>query len=228
MSSSEFAKFADSLSFYNEQRTPAQNPEGSFWGSFGFGPTDPIPSPDLERQDETENSSNSIFHKGYMNAHKAAQSAMGRANQTYNDNRHLTDSTSWILFGLFLVSGILFLSMAFLFLPAVVLMPQKFALLFTFGSIFIVMSLGVIKGFVPLFKHLITRERLPFTVAYFGSLIMTLVSTLWLHSYVLTLLCAIVQVFALASMVVSYFPGGVKALSYVKDLLIKLFKSFFT
>ncbi|KAJ4350727.1 protein transport protein sft2, partial [Neurospora sp. IMI 360204] len=57
-------------------------------------------------------------------------------------------------------------------------------------------------------KHLTSGTRLPFTSAYFGSLFMTMYFALSLHSTILTLLSAIVQMAALIWYLVSYFPMG--------------------
>jgi len=50
-------------------------------------------------------------------------------------------------FGLFLATGIFFVFIAFaLFLPVMVLMPQKFAICFTLGCALIIASLFALKG----------------------------------------------------------------------------------
>jgi len=46
-------------------------------------------------------------------------------------------------------------------------------------------------------KHLATAERLPFTIAYFGSLFATLFFALSLRSTLLTTIAAITQIIAL-------------------------------
>ncbi|KAM3521818.1 hypothetical protein NHJ13051_006030 [Beauveria bassiana] len=58
--------------------------------------------------------------------------------------------------------------------------------------------------------HLLSTPRLPFTAAYFGSIIMTLAFAI--KNTILTLLSALVQLAALAWYLVSYFPMGAAGL----------------
>ncbi|KAM0322834.1 hypothetical protein ACHAQA_009175 [Verticillium albo-atrum] len=57
-------------------------------------------------------------------------------------------------------------------------------------------------------RHLGSAERLPFTGAYFGSLGLSLYFSLGLHSTILTLISALVQLACLIWYLVSYFPMG--------------------
>ncbi|GJN00961.1 hypothetical protein PR202_ga18188 [Eleusine coracana subsp. coracana] len=62
-------------------------------------------------------------------------------------------------FGLFLASGIFFVFIAFtLFLPVMVLMPQKFAISFTLGCALIIASLFALKGPANQFAHMTSKE----------------------------------------------------------------------
>lgn len=60
------------------------------------------------------------------------------------------------------------------YIPVLIFKARKFSILFTFGSAFIVFSFALLLGPVSHLKHQFSRERLPFTLAYFGSLIATL------------------------------------------------------
>ena len=72
-----------------------------------------------------------------------------------------------------------------------------------------------------------TSPRLPFTLAYLLSLMATVYVTLVQPSYLLTLVCTIVQLGALGSFLVSYIPGGVPFLTMVKDSALSFFWSYF-
>lgn len=62
-------------------------------------------------------------------------------------------------FGLFLASGVFFVFIAFtLFLPVIVLVPQKFALCFTFGCAFIIGSFFALRGPKNQFSHMTSKE----------------------------------------------------------------------
>nr|CAD7589777.1 unnamed protein product [Timema genevievae] len=67
-------------------------------------------------------------------------------------------------------------------------------------------------------KHLFSRERLPFTAAYFGSLVATLYFALSVQSTPLTVLFAVAQVMALLWFLISYIPGGQTGLAFFTRL----------
>lgn len=61
-------------------------------------------------------------------------------------------------------------------------------------------------------KHILSPERLPFSLCYFGSLGLTLFFAIGIRSTIGTLLASIIQVVALLSYVTAYFPGGMTTL----------------
>ncbi|KAL2956188.1 hypothetical protein AAZX31_18G071600 [Glycine max] len=100
-----------------------------------------------------------------------------------------------VYFGLFLASGVFFVFIAFtLFLPIMVVMPQKFALCFTLGCGFIIGSFFALKGPKNQLAHMLSMERLPFTLAFLGSMIGTIYVSMVLHSYILSVVFSVVQV----------------------------------
>ncbi|XP_019183143.1 PREDICTED: protein transport protein SFT2-like [Ipomoea nil] len=124
-------------------------------------------------------------------------------------------------FGLFLASGVLFIFMAFaLFLPVIVLVPQKFAICFTLGCCFIIGSFFALRGTKNQFAHMSSKERLPFTLGFLGSMIGTLYVSMGLHSYILSVLFSVIQVMALLYYAVSYFPGGSAGLKFLSSSMV--------
>ncbi|KAL1332686.1 hypothetical protein HN51_061471 [Arachis hypogaea] len=116
---------------------------------------------------------------------------------------------SLVYFGLFLASGIFFIFIAFtLFLPVMVVMPQKFAICFTLGCGFIIGSFFALKGPKNQLAHMLSKERLPFTLAFIGSMIGTIYVSMVRHSYVLSVMFSVIQVLSLGYYAISYFPGG--------------------
>ncbi|KAK3383867.1 Got1/Sft2-like family-domain-containing protein [Lasiosphaeria ovina] len=95
----------------------------------------------------------------------------------------------------------------FLF-PALSLKPRKLVVLWTLGSVLFLTSFAVMMGPWAYLQHLASTPRLPFTAAYFGSLGLTLYFSVGLHSTILTLFSAIVQLACLIWYLVSYFPMG--------------------
>jgi len=130
-------------------------------------------------------------------------------------------------FAICMALGVLFMFMAFLFLPMIIFAPQKFVLLFTLGSLCWLNGLAMLQGYRTLAKTLIMKEKLPYTIAYLSSLLMTFYATLWVHSYILTFLFAGVQIVALGSFLISYFPGGTRVLGLAKDVVLDRIKNAF-
>lgn len=123
---------------------------------------------------------------------------------------------SLMYFGLLLATGVFFIFMAFtMFLPVMVLMPQKFAICFTLGCGFIVGSFFVLKGPSVQLAHMTTTERLPFTVGFLGCMVGTIYVSMILHSYILSVLFSVLQVLALVYYVISYFPGGSTGMKFI-------------
>lgn len=115
--------------------------------------------------------------------------------------------------GIFFV-GCLLITLSFSFLPVLVISPQKFALLFAFGSIVIMGSLAFLKGPKALASQLMQREKLPFSSAYIVGLVGTLVATIVMRSFILTAVFGIIQAVALLYFLASYVPGGKAVLNF--------------
>ncbi|KAG0248533.1 protein transport protein sft2 [Mortierella polycephala] len=98
----------------------------------------------------------------------------------------------------------------FVGLPLLVIKPSKFATSFTLGSILLMVSFALLKGPAAHIKALMTKERLPFTAAYFGSMAFVLWASLGANSYILTIIGTIVEILALLYYFTSYSPfsGG--------------------
>ncbi|KAG2193480.1 hypothetical protein INT46_005204 [Mucor plumbeus] len=113
-------------------------------------------------------------------------------------------------FALCLVLGVGCFALSFFFLP---LFPGKFAATFT-CNILILVSVALLRGPLSHIKHMISMERLPFTISYVGSMLLTLYAALGLRAMILTIIFAIIQIIALIWYVGSYIPGGVSTLRY--------------
>uniref|UniRef100_A0A1D1XSP2 Vesicle transport protein n=1 Tax=Anthurium amnicola TaxID=1678845 RepID=A0A1D1XSP2_9ARAE len=127
---------------------------------------------------------------------------------------------SLMYFGLLLATGIFFIFIAFtMFLPVMVLMPQKFAICFTVGCAFIIGSFCALKGPKNQLAHMFSKERLPFTLGFIGSMVGTIYVSMMLHSYILSVLFSVLQVLALSYYAISYFPGGSTGLKFLSSTL---------
>ncbi|MFQ6664948.1 hypothetical protein Gotur_031874, partial [Gossypium turneri] len=76
-----------------------------------------------------------------------------------------------LYFGLFLASGVFFVFIAFtMFLPVMVIMPQKFAICFTLGCGFIIGSFFALRGPKNQLAHMSSKEVLAlayYAISYF-------------------------------------------------------------
>merc|ERR1711865_1272149 len=115
-------------------------------------------------------------------------------------------------FGFFL-AGSMLIPLAFCFLPMIVIAQQKFALLYTLGSLFVMSSFSILRGHGAFIRHLLTRSRALFSTTYVVSMLGTLWASLVYRSQLLTMLFATVQVVSLSWFLVSYIPGGRRVLS---------------
>eukprot|EP00128_Syssomonas_multiformis_P017220 Colp12_sorted_trinity150504_noHs@18641 len=107
-----------------------------------------------------------------------------------------------------LVGASVCFTLAFLFLPTLVLKPRKFVLLFSLGGLLVLTSFAILRGPMTFLKNALSSERMFFTAAYFITTFSTLYCALGLRSTILTLACAIAQLFTLLWYFLSYIPGG--------------------
>ncbi|KAH8920628.1 SFT2-domain-containing protein [Atractiella rhizophila] len=109
----------------------------------------------------------------------------------------------------------------FIGLPLILIKPSKFAVAFCAGSLLVMLGFVILNGPVNQAKHLFSRERLPFTAAYLLSLFLTLYFALVSQSYFGTLVAGLVQVVALVSYFVAYFPGGIQTLRFGGQIALR-------
>lgn len=127
----------------------------------------------------------------------------------------LSRSQRYAAFGLCIGAACLLLMIAFFRLPLSALFPTKFVLPFCFANLFLFVSFGFLHGFGSYGRHLVSRERWPFTALFFGSTLATLYVTYVIQFYPVTLVFTVIQGIASASYVISYLPGGTTGLSFI-------------
>ncbi|CAK5271460.1 unnamed protein product [Mycena citricolor] len=165
-----------------------------------------------QTQASQANSGGNPFSRFY-NAIGAGDYIPLRSSERSNEEEAWFALSRWerlLGFGGCLVGAAVCFFVAFLTLPFLVLpgRPRKFALSFSLGSLLVMFGFSVLIGPLNHLKHLVTAERLPFTLVYFSSLGLTLYFALGPQSYVGSFVASVVQVFALVSYVLAYFPGG--------------------
>ncbi|XP_072113463.1 vesicle transport protein SFT2C [Mobula birostris] len=127
-------------------------------------------------------------------------------------------------FGLCLAMGLLCFGLSAMYAPFLLLRARKFALLFTLGSLSLLGSLALLRGPGNQLRLLASRDHLPFTAAYMGSLLATLYAALALQSTALTAVAATFQLVALTGYLLSSVPGGAAGLRFLGGLFTSLFK----
>jgi hypothetical protein len=127
----------------------------------------------------------------------------------------LSRTQRYAAFGLCFGAASLLLLVSFFRLPLSVLFPTKFVLPFCFANLFLFVSFGFLHGFGSYGRHLISRERWPFTAFFFGSTLATLYVAYGIQFYPVTLVFAVIQGIASASYIISYVPGGSAGLGFI-------------
>lgn len=152
-------------------------------------------------------------------------SSFSLSSNTQNDSNDWIPSLSRtqriIGFLMFIGLGLFCFGLSTFYIPVLIFKARKFALLFTFGSLFIVTSFSVLWGPMSHLKHLFSKERLPFTLTYFGSLLMTLYFALKVQSTLFTTIFAVIQIISLFWYVISYLPGGQTGLMFFTKIATK-------
>jgi len=147
-----------------------------------------------------------------------------RSGERSNDDEAYFALSRWerlLGFGGCLLGAAVCFFVAFLTLPLLAIRPAKFALAFSLGSLLVMFGFSVLIGPINHLKHLVSAERLPFSLTYLVSLGLTLYFSLGAHSYIGSLVCAVVQVLALVSYVLAYFPGGTQTLRFGSQMALR-------
>ncbi|KAL2737765.1 protein transport protein SFT2 [Vespula squamosa] len=117
--------------------------------------------------------------------------------------------------------GLLCFGLSAICIPLLLTKAKKFALLYTLGSSYILLSFCFLWNPINYLKSLFATERRCFTISYFVTLIGTLYCALHLQSTPLTVLCAVLQLIAMLSFLLSLVPGGTTGLMF----FTKMFES---
>ena len=128
---------------------------------------------------------------------------------------------------LLLLSALFFALGFFVGVPMLTIRPQKFALSFTCGSVTFMGSFAILKGPYEHAASMVTRERLPFTTVYVGSMLLTLYLTFTVggaQGYLLVLAASTMQLFALMWYLITFLPGGATGMRILTQTLWTMLK----
>ncbi|ODV59934.1 Sft2p [Ascoidea rubescens DSM 1968] len=142
-------------------------------------------------------------------------------DNSISDDPGLLNLSKWdrmLIFALFFAGSIICFLICFFLFPVLSLKPRKFATLWSLGSIFFVVSFIFLQGFKNYFTHLFSKERIYFTLFFFSSIFLTLVSSLYFKSIILSIIFCIVQLISVIWYTVSYFPMGKQTLRLASNV----------
>ena len=117
-------------------------------------------------------------------------------------------------FFLFLALSVVLFIGSFMFLPMVLIFPQKFALLFSLGSICIQVSFSYLRSSGWEYaKYLFSsRDNAALTGLYFFTLFWTVYAAMISQSYIQVIIATITQLFIILYFLFSLVPGGTSGL----------------
>jgi len=182
----------------------------------------PLSSEDIDNCDDNQLNQNGNKSRsssnGWFSSFSLSSNTQNESNQWFPS---LSRTQRIIGFITCIIMGLFCFTLSSFYIPVLIFKARKFALMFTLGSVFIVTSFSILWGPSSHLKHLFSKERLPFTLTYFGSLFMTLYFALKIQSTLLTTVSAVIQVIALIWYVVSYLPGGQTGLMFFSKVVTK-------
>eukprot|EP00742_Colponemidia_sp_Colp-10_P002513 GILJ01002685.1.p1 GENE.GILJ01002685.1~~GILJ01002685.1.p1 ORF type:complete len:280 (+),score=34.08 GILJ01002685.1:62-841(+) len=238
----QFNDLVKNLKFYNGHSLGAPKTENKnatqakgFWQDKGLGTgfglfkgaDQTTATPSTTEANDVENpAESSTLLSWAKNAANASVNSVknlktSASNSTASVRNIATAGQRLKVFVALLVIGLICFFLAFSFLPLVVLRPSKFALLFTIGSLCFMGSFAFLRGPLEHAKYLFSMERLPFTLTYFGSMLLTLYASLIAQSYIMVVVFAVCQIFALLWYSCSYFPGGTRGMQFITKMIAK-------
>ncbi|CCF59144.1 hypothetical protein KAFR_0G01110 [Kazachstania africana CBS 2517] len=130
----------------------------------------------------------------------------------------LSRSERLLLFICFILGSAACFTLCVFLFPVLAINPRKFALLWTMGSLLFVLAFGVMMGPVAYIKHLTSKERVPFTLFFFFSCLLTIYFAAFAKSTVLTIISAVLELIAVLYYAVSYFPMGAAGLRIISTV----------
>jgi hypothetical protein len=96
---------------------------------------------------------------------------------------------------IFVATGAVFICISFMYLPWIIISPEKFSAFFSLGSLSILGGIGYYKGFTEFVKSNFTGKAKWYSVGYLASLLANLYFALIRKSFFFALILSGVQVF---------------------------------
>lgn len=127
---------------------------------------------------------------------------------------------------LMMLTGGFFLFLSTFFIPLIPIKPSKFVCLNAFGNICIVTSIFLIRG-LKYIKFFLKKDKIIFTIAYVASLMGEIYFAFLHSSYLMSIVCFLLNVVSLTYILFSFFKNGTAMLNMVFKGMFKCCKSIF-
>lgn len=131
---------------------------------------------------------------------------------------NLSRTERLLLFVCFILGSVACFTICIFLFPVLAVKPRKFGLLWSMGSLLFVLAFGIFMGPIAYVKHLTSRERLPFSIFFFATCILTIYFAAFRKSTILTVPCAVLELIALVYYGISYFPFGSTGIKVVSSV----------
>ena len=132
---------------------------------------------------------------------------------------------SYTYFFIVLIIGILVLFLSLIFLPMIVISPQKFISLFSLGSLIVISSFIFIYGTEAFCSKIFDTSRRFWAVIYLFSIILGMYFSFMKSFILISYICSVFQLITLICFVLSFLPGGQSGIRFIigsiKSIFIK-------
>ena len=132
---------------------------------------------------------------------------------------------SYTKFLIVLFVGLCLLFLSLMFLPMVVLSPQKFVFMFSLGSFITIYSFIFYYGTNEFMKMIFCQERRVYTISFLASLGIGFYFMFKPTYYIIALLCSGLQMVVMVIFVLSFIPGGKNGISFILNMMMTPLKN---
>ena len=127
--------------------------------------------------------------------------------------------TDYKMFFIVIAIGLGFICLSLMFLPLILFSPQRFVSLFSIGSIITLSSFIFIYGTSGYLQMLFSYERRLFSSLYLLSIVVGLYFAFFHSYYLISMICAVIQLITLIIFTLSFIPGGSTGISFFTSML---------
>jgi len=123
------------------------------------------------------------------------------------------------------VGGTFFMFLAFMFLPAIIVFPEKFSFSFALGSLCFFGAASLLRDPKTFFLGFLKGGKLFYTIIYLVALLGTFYFSLISQSKICALIFALAQIVSLMWLLASSIPGGTAVVGTIQSAVVKCCKS---